>query len=471
MKRRDFLLSACGAAASFASAQPARRRPNIIMILCDDLGYGDLGCYGNRIIHTPNIDQFAREGARFTQFYVTSPVCSPSRAAIMTGRYPQWFGIHSADVPETTHRMGLPASAVTIGKVLQSAGYYTAHIGKWHLGEPPDFPHPLDMGFDYFFGLMGGRPSSSWLQYARSMDPEVVLNRERPKVYKGHVTDVETEGALDVIEKRPSGKPLFLNLWYHAPHEPLAPMPNQADLYKFWSGPEQVYYQTVTGIDLGVGRILRKLEETGMARDTLVFFTSDNGPETHNFEYSRGASAPLKGMKSQVWEGGIRMPGILRWPGVVPANLVTRTIAGTLDLFPTFAAAAGARIPNAGELDGGTDLVRALRRKDELATRPLFFEFRFPQQRGVIPQSLPMAVRKGRWKLFTSEDFQKVALYDLDTDAGEENDIAPARAAVVAELKPLLVKWRAGFPEYKGPPGQKVETPPWEELEKRYYHE
>jgi N-acetylgalactosamine-6-sulfatase len=447
--------------------QPGVRRPNIIFILTDDLGYGDLGCYGNRVIRTPNLDRMAGEGVRFTQFYVTSPVCSPSRAAFMTGQYPQRYGIDSADVPETTNRFIVPAAAPTIAKALKASDYFTAHVGKWHLGEPPDAPHPLEQGFDHFFGLFGGRPSSPWLQYARSKDPEMILNRERPKIHKGHVTEVQTQGTIEVID-RAKDRPFFLNLWYNAPHEPLVPLPNQAEQYKFWSRNEQTYFKTVTDIDAGVGRILRRLSEHGIDRDTLVFFTSDNGPETHNYEYSFGSSGPLKGMKSQVWEGGIRMPAILRWPGGVEGNRSTNVVASALDLFPTFAAAAGAKVPDAEEPDGGVDLIAALRRNARLEDRTLFFEFKFPQ-RGTMPPSLPLAARRGRWKLFASANLEKVQLFDIDADLGEERDVAAAHPDVVRRLREELKAWRARYPGVKRPPGRRVETPSLEELEKRYW--
>jgi arylsulfatase A-like enzyme len=463
VNRRHFLAS------SFAAALHAdTSRPNIVFILCDDLGYGDLGCYGNRIIRTPSLDRLAGEGVRFTQFYMPSPVCSPSRAALMTGQYPQRYGIHSADVPENSNRFFLPASAVTVAEVLQPAGYYTAHIGKWHLGEPPDAPHPLDQGFDHFFGLFGGRPSSPWIKYARSVDPEMILNRERPKVCKGHITRIQTDAALEVLDKRPAARPFFLNLWYNAPHEPLAPIPGQEAIYKHWDASEQTYFQTVTDIDSAVARILRRIAELGLDRDTLILFASDNGPENHTSHFSRGSGGPLKGMKTQLWEGGIRVPAILRWPAKLPAGAVSKLIAGALDVLPTFAAAARAPLPYGVSLDGGVDLVRTLTRGENLDSRPLFFE-NFVGQRGTLPYSLPVAVRKGRWKLFASVDLGSVQLYDLDTDPGEQQDLALRFPEVVRDLTAELRRWRERVPYRPLPPGHRVETPTLEELEKRYY--
>ncbi len=318
ISRREFAAACMGTAVQRTSA--SRQRPNFLVIFCDDLGYSDLGCFGNRMIQTPNLDRLASRGVRFTDFYSTAPVCSPSRAGLITGRCPQRFGIHHADLPESLPRYPLPASAVTVADVLKPAGYQTAHVGKWHLGEPPEAPEPRKRGFDYFFGCFGGRPSSPWIRYARSMDPEIVVNENRPVVYKGHVTEVQTQGALAWLGKVDRSRPFFLNLWYNAPHEPLAPLDNQARLYKDWSPEEQTYFQTVSDVDTCVGRVLAKLEQMGAAENTMILFTSDNGPEAHSFRYSRGSAWPLKGMKTQLWEGGIREPGILVWPGHVPSR-------------------------------------------------------------------------------------------------------------------------------------------------------
>lgn len=466
MNRRSFLKT------SFAAAIPGRaqsRRPNILMILCDDLGYSDLGCYGNRVIQTPNLDKLASRGVRFTQFYVTSPVCSPTRAALMTGRYPQRFGIHHADLPESLPRYPLPDSAVTISAVLQKAGYYTAHVGKWHLGEPPEAIEPRKRGLDYFFGCFGGRPSSPWIQYARSMNPEIVVNENRPVVYKGHITEIETQAALDMIGKSSPERPFFLNLWYNAPHEPLAPIPFQDKLYRDWSSEEQTYFQTVTDLDKGVGQIMAKLEAMGFADNTLILFSSDNGPEVHRSQFSRGSAWPLKGMKTQLWEGGIREPGILVWPGKVPAGKTSDAITSILDAFPTFCAAAGVPVPKEVHLDGGLDLVRAARGELSTRNRLLFFEFHFPQ-RGVAA-SLPLAVRRGKWKLFSNLTLDAFELYDLESDVGEQRNIAPGNDGTVRELKAELEKW---WDQLKGNANlslqpTRVPPPAPEELEKKYY--
>jgi arylsulfatase A-like enzyme len=453
-------------AAASLHAQP-RRRPNIVMILCDDLGYSDLGCYGNRVIQTPRLDDLASRGTRFTQFYSASPVCTPTRAALMTGHHPHHYGIHHADLPEALPRYPLPATAVTITEVLKGAGYYTAHVGKWHLGEPPETVEPRQQGLDYFFGCLGGRPSSPWIRYARSMDPEIVVNENRPVMYKGHVTDVQTQAAIDAIEKAPRDRPFYLNLWYNAPHEPLAPLAHQKNLYASWSAEEQTYFQTVSDVDRCVGQVVDKLSQLGLTDNTLIAFSSDNGPEAHSFKYSRGSAWPLKGMKTQLWEGGIRVPGFLVSPGRIPAARISTEPAHTLDLFPTFCAAAGIK-PPAG-LHGGVDLIQVANGKTSTRERPLFWEFHAPQ-RGVAA-SLPMCVRRNRWKLFANHDLSRVELYDLEADAGEQRDVASQHPAVVAELKQVLDRW---WSQYRGKADisnarQPVPVPSPEELEKKHY--
>jgi arylsulfatase A-like enzyme len=456
-----------GAAGTALAAQTAR--PNLIIIYCDDLGYADLGCFGNRVIETPNLDRMAKQGTRFTDLYSVSPVCTPSRAALMTGQYPQRFGIHHADLPESLPRYPLPATAVTLPQVLHDAGYYTAHVGKWHLGEPPEAPEPRKRGYDYFYGCFGGRPSSPWIKYARSIDPEMIENEGRPQVVKGHVTDIQTDGAIRALQQTPKGKPFFLNLWYNAPHEPLAPLVHQAEKYRHWSAEEQTYFQTVTDMDRGVGRIRKVLDELGVAGNTMILFSSDNGPETHNSKYARGAAWPLKGMKTQLWEGGIRVPGILHWPGRVPEGQSCATPVSMLDVFPTYLQAAGAKAPANWKLDGGQDLVAIANRKSPGADRSIFFEFHFAQ-RGV-EASLPMAVRKGKWKLFSDHKFERVQLYDLSTDIGEQYDVAQRNPATTKSLLAELRAWwlDAGKGVDVDRKGTRVEPPSPEELEKRYY--
>jgi len=326
---------------------------------------------------------------------------------------------------------------------------------------------PRKQGFDYFFGGFGGRPSSPWSKYARSMDPEMIENENRPAVYKGHVTQVETEAALRVLSRMTKDRSFFLNLCFNAPHEPLAPLSHQKELYQSWNSNEQTYFQTVTDLDQGIGRVLRELETRGFAENTLVMLSSDNGPEKHTYEYSRGSAGPLRGLKSQIWEGGIRVPGILRWPGQVPAGKVSDEIGSVLDLFPTFCTAVGAPIPK--DLDGRVDLVAAAKGNLKANPRDLFFEYPLPQR--IVPLSLPMAMRAGRWKLFSNFKFDVFELYDLNADIGEQHDLASERPEIVRELSPRLKAWwsQFGLTLDGSETRTTIKTPTPDELEKIYY--
>jgi arylsulfatase A-like enzyme len=429
------------------AVQSPKKRPNVLFILTDDLGYGDLACYGHPQIKTPNIDKLAKEGMRFTQFYVTAPVCTPSRASFMTGRYAQRYNIHHADLPESEPRYPLPDDAVTIQRLLQAAGYRTAHIGKWHLGEPPLTGMPRKYGFDLFFGSMGGRPSSSWTKFARYDDAQYFRNEEPAKTYPGYNTDVLTDQALAYLDDVGKGdRPFYLNLWYNAPHEPLSPKVKQAAMYAGLDKKQQVYYGTVTNLDENIGRLLKKLDDLGIAGDTIVIFTSDNGPEVPTFTFAAGSAGPLRGKKTQLWDGGVRLPFIVRWPGKVAKGSTCTAVASALDFLPTVAELAGVKHPQPKDLEG-MSLLPVLTGANQGAKRTLYWEFHWPQRGG--PASGSIAIRDGDWKLHIYQDSGKKALYDLKTDIGEKDDVAEQHKDVAAELYQKAMKWYDGIPHEK----------------------
>jgi N-acetylgalactosamine-6-sulfatase len=427
-----------------------RHRLNVLFILADDLGHGDLGCYGNATIKTPHLDRLAKEGMRFTQFYVASPVCTPSRAAFLTGRHPQRFGIHHADLPETRPRFPLPLSAVTVNKLLKKAGYRTAHFGKWHLGEPPDTGLPRKHGFDYFFGSLGGRPSSSWNKYARYDDAQFIRNEEQPKTYPGYATDVLTDQVLTHLEDAAKDdKPFYVDLWYNAPHEPLSPKVKQAALYPDADKKQRVYFGTVSSLDDNVGRVLKKLDELGLTDNTLVLFSSDNGPEAHSFPWAAGSAGPLRGMKTQLWEGGIREPFLVRLPKVVRAGTVTDVAASALDFLPTVCALTGVASPPPWERDEGMDLSPVLTGRVSALERTLFWEFHGAQRSR--PPSGTLAVREGDWKLHVDVSKGRSELYNLRKDPGEKDNVIEREADLAARLEKKARTWYDGLPPDKAP--------------------
>jgi arylsulfatase A-like enzyme len=430
-------------------AKAAKKRLNIVFILADDLGYGDIGCYGNERIKTPNLDRLASDGMRFTQFYTTAPVCTPSRASFLTGRHPQRFRIHGSDLPESSLRYPLPLDAVTIMRLLQQAGYQTAHFGKWHLGEPPLTGMPRRHGLDHFFGFLGGRPSSTWTQYARYDDAQFVLNEEQPKTYPGYATDVMTDHVLKYLDEA-AGKdrPFYLNLWYNSPHEPLSPGVKQAALYEGLPEKEKVYYGSVTNLDSNIGKVLLKLAELKVLDNTLILFSSDNGPERLAKAYSAGSAGRLRGNKTQLWEGGVRMPFIVALRGSVPAGKTSDQVASALDFVPTLCEWAGVQPPAKDRLDEGMSLVACLKGTAAPRTRTLFWEYHNPQRGS--PASGTLAIRTGDWKLHLWQKEKKRALFDLATDISESNDVSGAHKDRADRMEREALEWFATLPRETG---------------------
>ncbi|MBI1319596.1 MAG: sulfatase-like hydrolase/transferase [Candidatus Hydrogenedens sp.] len=419
----------------------AERPPNIIMIFTDDQGYADVGCFGAENIKTPRLDAMAAEGLRLTSFYSASPICSPSRAALMTGCYPPRVGMglypsSSQKRPELTaqvlfpyHTVGLNRDEVTMAEVLKARGYATACIGKWHLGHQPEFL-PTEQGFDSYLGI----------PYSNDMVPTPLLRDketiEEP-VDQDPLTERYTAAAIEFIESQKDA-PFFLYLAHAMPHVPL----HVSDRFRDKSA-GGFYGDVIEMLDWSTGEILDTIKRLGIEQDTLVVFTSDNGPWLSQGEHG-GHAKPLRAGKGTTYEGGMREPCIAWWPGHIPAGTATDAVAGTIDLLPTFAALAGATLPDR-TLDG-RDLSNLLLHPDAAET---------PHEAYYYFKGLGLeAVRSGDWKLvFKRQQWEEypyrrnlppepdawveTALYDLSADIGEATDVSAAHPEVVARLEAM----------------------------------
>lgn len=453
-----------------AAGAAAERPPNIVILFADDLGYGDLGSYGNPYIRTPNLDRMAREGQRWTDFYVAAPVCSPSRGALMTGQLPVRSGLYGRrlNVMHPGDSSGIPEQLLTLPEALKSAGYRTGMFGKWHLGDAPE-NYPTRRGFDYWYGvpysndmdrvgargvdelmrmLAEGRGDEAWAGYQETIalfdEPRseywnIPLYRslregdgvtdelvERP-VQQPTFTRRLTEEAVGFMERN-RDRPFLVYLPYSMPHLPL--FRSEAFAGRSLRGR---YGDTVEEIDWSAGRIRGALERLGIADNTLVFFSSDNGPWQRVSTTGAGTAGMLRGSKGTTYEGGVRVPGIFWWPGSIAPGTVSG-MGSTLDLYTTVLALAGIDPPPGSD---GIDLRETLRRgapspRDELA---------------YYSQGVLTAYRKGRYKLYladgsTREPLPAVELYDLREDIEEKADIAAERPGVVAELEQAIASHR-----------------------------
>ena len=439
------------------SAKPGQARmPNVVLIYCDDLGYGDIGVNGSRI-PTPNIDRLARQGMRFTDFYVGQAVCSASRAALLTGCYPGRIGIQGALGPGS--KVGIADGEVTLAEILKSRGYATAIVGKWHLGDSPRFL-PTRHGFDEWFGL----------PYSNDMWPHHPTQRQFPALplYDGErvvetmpeqalLTARYTRRAVDFI-RRNRDRSFFLYLAHSMPHVPLFPSPRFAG--KTGLG---TYADVVHEIDASVGEVLKALRREGLEKDTLVVFTSDNGPWSVYGDHA-GSTGGLRGTKGTSFEGGVRVPAIFRWPGRIPEGQVCREVAGTIDILPTVARWAGADRSGHPVIDGA-DIGGLLEgRRGARSPRDAHFIY----WGGHLD-----AVRSGRWKLHLPHGYVSVdrrgqdgwpgalstrhtglSLFDLETDPEENLDVAALHPDVVARLSSLAERMRTELgdtePERRG---------------------
>lgn len=418
-----------------------RRQPNFVVIFCDNLGYGDLGCYGHPVHRTPNVDRMAKDGMRFTDFYVSSGVCTPSRASILTGCYAQRVDMHVSDkghaVLQPVAAKGLNPDEITIAEVLRDVGYATACIGKWHLGDQPEFL-PTRQGFDYYYGIpysedMHPRPGKDWPDLPLMRGEEVI---EAP-VDLYTITERYTEEAVRFMTAN-ADRPFFLYLPQALPGSLRWPQagPRFAGRSGNWG-----WGDTVEELDWSTGQVIRAVQRLGLERDTLVVFLSDNGAPNHG-----GSNHPLRGWGYSTWEAGMRVPCVMRWPGTIPAGTVCSELATTMDFMPTFARLAGTTEPRDRVIDGHD--IRPLIMGQEGARSPYeaFFYYFMEQLQ---------AVRSGRWKLHLPRTDRRAfgasetppagepLLYDLVADPGETTNLAADHPDVVARLMALADEMRA----------------------------
>jgi arylsulfatase A-like enzyme len=466
--RRRFLKTAavsaaglsCGQFALSAKSANQAGKPNIIFILTDDLGWGDPKCFGHPFMKTPNIDKLAKQGTTFTQFYVNNPVCSPSRTAFMTGQFPARHGVHQhfATAKQNAARNmpnWLDPAAPMVTRLLKKSGYATGHFGKWHLSSMtiPNAPLPDKYGID-----------------------DCATRRTRPKwrgkipYYRAKSTGIFVDETLRFIREC-KGKPFYVNLWTLVPHATLKPTPEELKVYEDLKvdekqfkgymrtyladapkliGQMKVYCAAVTGMDKALGRLFDALEKMGLAENTLVVFTSDNGPEDYNVKNAAnaGAGSPglLRGRKRSLYEGGVRTPLVVRWPGRVKADHRDETSVITgVDWLPTVCKLAGADI---GDIKpDGEDVSDMLTGKTRRRTKPIFWEWRGGIAGNQTYRPPSLAIRDGKWKFFMNPDHSRRELYDISADSEERTNLAKKQTDIARRLEEKLLAWKKTMPK------------------------
>jgi len=447
-------LLALGVTAQLAAGSP--RPPNLVLLLADDLGYGDLGLTGSRQIPTPHIDSLAKDGIFFTAAYVTSPVCAPSRAGLMTGRHQAGFGFHDNLSPvqrgHDPEFVGLPLEETTLAERLKALGYATGLIGKWHLGELTKF-QPQNRGFDEFWGWLGGAQD-----YFRAepggeaqMAGPIRCNFKDPSPLT-YLTDDQGDESAAFI-RRHKDRPFFLFASFAAPHTPM--QATEADLEKFAHIDDKLrrtYCAMVYRLDQNVGKILNEIRAQGLERNTLVVFLSDNGGQSVPAMSNGSINAPFRGGKTNILEGGIRVPMIIRWPAALPAARTTDAMVSALDLFPTFVKAAGGTLDASDKLDGVDLLPFLTGQRDDPPHESLMWTY-----------TVGRAMRSGDWKLVRLPD-RLPMLYDLANDPGELHDLSLDQLDRTRTMLKELCQWevRLANPVFREPAA-------WRQRHLRFY--
>lgn len=444
--------------------QAQTSQPNVLILLADDLGYGDLSCYGSQSIHTPHLDQLALEGKTYTQFYTGSAVCSPSRVSLLTGKYPLRYDVRKHFSDKEEH---LPTSAQTLAELLGENGYMTAHIGKWHLGglRPQDYearakgelanPGPLEHGFDHYLSNIEGAPIRPQLIKDRKLYREggqyLIENDRRIDPDSAHWTEIKVREAIRFIAKsQQQEKPFFMNLWFDVPHTPYEPAP-EPHLSKYRKrgieGDQLLFRSMVSHLDAQIGKLIEYLKKEDLFDQTIIVFASDNGPAF------QGNPGPFKGGKTDLHEGGIRVPLLTVWPGHIPANSRSFQLTHMADLLPTIASAAGIETEHL-TLDG-ENLIQNWTENKLLKRGPIFWQmdlYRHFQNQGPKPTPYATAVvQEDGWKLLYHEG-KAVALYNLNDDFREIYNVLDEHPDISEKLLTKLSAFlfaprdKSGFP-------------------------
>ena len=405
-------------------------RPNVVLMMSDDMGYGDLSSYGATDIKTPNIDGIGKAGARLTDFYANGVLCRPTRAGLISGRWQQRYFIETALGGPGSR--GLKVTGNSLPQVLKNHGYATGLIGKWHLGGTPEVS-PMAHGFEYFFGLLSG--GFDYYHHTAGGQPDLWEN-DKPITQEGYMTDLITDRSIAFIERSATAKrPFFIDVAYNAPHWPYQPpgRPSAAPGTSRQQTPQEEntatradYAAMVEAVDKGVGRILATLDRLGLANNTIVIFTNDNGGEWLS------NNKPLWSRKWTVWEGGIRVPALIRWPGRIRAGQVSRQVGITMDLSASIVAATGAPLPADARYEG-VNLFSILERRTPEVERTLYWR--------VTQNRTQRAIRSGDWKLVA--DGSHVMVFNVAKDVGERDDLTYSRPDIARRLRPMLTKWEA----------------------------
>lgn len=416
-----------------AAQKNLNKRPNIILIMADDLGYGSLGCYGNKDIQTPNIDLLAANGMRFTDFHSNGSVCSPTRAALLTGRYPQrceWvsdeelspvFQEQRKNNPSQRWAWGISTNEITIAGLLRQAGYRTAMVGKWHLGYDFKF-HPMNYGFDEFRGFVGGNVDYYTHVALYGLKEPDWWNGKNIENEAGYTTDLLTKYATDFISRQTPDQPFFLYLPHGAPHNPWQARDSGKN-----KSPQEAYKDMIEVLDESVGKVRGALRKYGFDMNTLLIFCSDNGAQAPK---GVKANTPLQGIKGDMKEGGHRVPFIATWPGIIPTAKTNSNTVMTMDFFPTFLKLAGAKTPENHPIDG-IDIMPVLKKNSKNTERTLHWRF-----------GDAWAVRKGPWKLIGQGE-NILSLVNVEKDISEVTNQLSVQPELVNELNILHIQWAA----------------------------